>query len=116
MAQSQQEIESPGDAFDAAAFEQEIATVLHAMVDRIERIETAEYGVAQEAIATLKKADFSQAETLSDAHAMIDDMWEETMRKKYSPLRGLFAHDGPLADVATSVPTLLGLLGKAFGD
>lgn len=103
---------NPGDRFNAAAFEQEITKALHAMMDRIEQLEAADAGVATEALAGLKKFGFPRAETIADAQIMLEDLWDESMRKRYSPLRSLFSKDGALADVAQAIPTLLSMLLK----
>lgn len=101
----------PEDVFDAVAFEKELTSVLHMLVDRVEEIEDAQYLEAQQVLTSLRRTEFETAKTLADVRTMLEDLWDESMKKKYGNLSKILGEDGALAQILKLAPSLVALLG-----
>lgn len=98
------------DVFDQDQFRVELIEVLGLIVDRIETIEGDAASAGQVLIA-LRKADLSQAKTIEDVRAMLEDIWDDQMKAKYSTLRALFASDGALVEIIKGAGQVAKVLG-----
>lgn len=90
----------PSGEFSGEALKAEIAELFTLVAGRLEALEAADRPEAMAALTALRGIDFSKTATEQDALQMLNDLWDDAMKKRYSVLSkvvdALAMHAGPV--------------------
>ena len=78
---------APGE-FSGEALKAEVHELLSLVAQRLEALEAADRPDAMAAVTALRGVDFAKSQTEQDALQMLNELWDDAMKKRYSPVLG----------------------------